>query len=51
MAANPKLSLDQRYRDWEHPLKIEQHKAYALDTDKSYTEYLSIENTEENATD
>ena len=39
--ANPKQSLDQRYRDWEHPLKIEQHKAYAFDTGKSYTEYLS----------
>lgn len=37
---NPKKSLDQRYRDWEHPLKIEQHTAYVLDTDKSYTEYL-----------
>lgn len=37
---NPKVSLDIRYRDWETPLKIEQHKAYVLDTDKSYTEYL-----------
>ena len=37
--------------DWEHPLKIEQHKAYALDTNKSYTEYLLTENTEENGTD
>lgn len=37
---NPKVSLDIRYRDWETPLKIEQHKAYVLDTDKSYIEYL-----------